>query len=167
MARIPNNFIGINVTQPSALAAGSTTVYVPDYKLGHQIMCDSGLYVYGQANGAVAEGYLCKYVEGVWDFDTITSTESGSTQTPLGISVASGALADNQFGWFWRGLGQEFGFVTGAIATDTQLTTTASAGILGAGGDPVHNLFTNALSATALCSVRSAALLEVNTTITN
>lgn len=160
----------INVSIPSINPGTGAASTVPDYKAGTVFQADNGLYVYGQSNGATVEGYLAKFVEGTWDFDTVTTAESGSTQTPLGVCVASGGLIDNQWGWWWRGGagGSEYVYLTTTISADTQVTTHTVAGQGSTGGDPIHNLFANASSGSGgLTLCRSGALLETNTTITN
>lgn len=161
----------INVRNPSPLAAGSTTVYAPEYKLGETVVCDSGLYIYMQANGAVPEGYAAKFAEGTWDADTVTTAESGSTNTPIGICVADGGLSDNQYGWFWRGMGYEYVYVKDSAVADAQLLTTTTAGQVGDttdGVDLIHDLFcVGAAAGAALSLARSSVLLTTNATITN
>lgn len=159
MARKPLTAVFINV----ALGSSSTT---REFGAGDVVQCDSGLYVYGQANGAIAEGYLAKFVEGTYDFDTVTTAESASTQTQLGVCVAAGGLADNYWGWFWRGMGNEEVYVTTTIAVDTQLTTHTSAGQASTGGDNVYGLFTNESSGSGgLTNCRCAGLLSTNFTV--
>lgn len=171
MARRVLTGVGVNLEVGSKLAAGSTTVYTPDYILGQQVVADSGVYIYGQANGAVAEGYACKYVEGTFDFDTVTTSESGSTQTHIGVCVTAGGLADNQYGWFWRGCGSEYVYVKDSATIDTQMMTTTTAGQVGDstdGIDYIHELFNNGtISAAGLALCRSSRLLCTNTTIVN
>lgn len=168
MARKVTSAVGVNLTAGALLAAGSTTVYIPEYALGERVIADSGVYQYLQANGTVAEGYICKFVEGTFDADTVTTTESGAVNTPLGVCVTSGGLADNQYGWFWRGDGQDYVYLTTSISADTQLTTGGTAGQATTGGDPIHDLFNTTASTTAgLYLCRSATLLNTNSTITN
>lgn len=164
MARKVYSAVGINLAGGSA----STT---PEFGPGDTVMADSGLYIYLQANGTVAEGYAVKYAEGTWDADTITTAESGTTQTAIAINVTSGGLADNYWGWFWRGLGKEYAYVKDSASADTQMMTTTTAGQVGDttdGTDPIHDLFTvGAAAGAALSLVRSGRLLAVNTTVTN
>lgn len=159
MARIVNDgTVGINLSVGSA----STT---PEHKPGATVRADTGNYIYGSANGAVAEGAICKYVEGTFDFDTVTTAESGSTNTLVGVSVASGGLADNYWGWFWVGNGSEEVLLATTIAADTQVTTTSSAGTGGSGGDNVYSLFTNESSGSGgLTNCRASGRLATNFT---
>jgi hypothetical protein len=169
MARKVTTAVGVNLTAGSPLAAGSTTVYIPEYGLGDRVVADSGVYQYLQANGAVAEGYICKFVEGTFDADIVTTGESAAVNTPLGVCVTSGGLADNQYGWFWRGDGQDYVYLTASITIDTQITTHTTAGNGSTGGDPIHDLFNTVASpgSAALTLCRSATLLNTNSTITN
>lgn len=165
MARIALNQVGVNFAAGSLPPSITGALSQPEYALGTQIWADSGLYIYGQANGAIAEGYICKYVEGTFDFDTVDTTESGTTPTNLGVCVTSGGLADNYFGWFWRGCGKESVYVQD-VAANVQVTTTGTAGQGGAGGDYIYNLFTNENNAAAgLTSCRASGLLSTNFTI--
>lgn len=164
--------VAIDLAKKSALSSADSTVYLPEFVLGTQVLADSGVYIYMQANGAIAEGYIAKFIEGTWDADTITTAESGTTNTPLGVCVASGGLADNQHGWFWRGAGSEYVYVESTVAAaDTQLLTSSTAGKVDDstnGTDPIHDLFNvAAVSSTGLNLCRSTSLLSVNATITN
>lgn len=172
MARKVFSAVGIDLTAGSKDANGSTTstgAAIPQFQPGERVIADSGVYQYLQANGAIAEGYLCKFVEGTFDADAVTTAESGAVNTPLGVCVTSGGLVDNQWGWFWRGEGQDYVYLTASIAIDTQITTSAgTAGQGTTGGDPIHDLFNTVASGSAgLVLCRSASLLNTNSTITN
>lgn len=169
--RIVKDAIHVNLTVGSSLRAGSSTVYEPDFALGWTVEADSGKYKYMQANGAVAEGYAVKYVEGTWDGDTATTAESASANTDIGICVTAGGLADNQHGWFWCGNGYEYVYVKDSAADDAQLHTTTTAGQVGDttdGVDPIHDLHCiGSAAGAALSLARSSVLLSTNATITN
>ena len=172
MARICYDHPYINVTQASVLAAGSTTVYQPDYKLGMEIRCDSGVYRYLQANGAVAEGYACKYLRsgltvGNYDATPMNGTVSAAIQTDVAVCVATGGLADNQQGWFWIGEGEDYCFLSTAITSYTQLTagTSAVLGQLAASGsgDNIQDLIAiDSATSSGLRLCRSTKLLATN-----
>lgn len=153
----------INVALGSVDGNGAASS-VPQFKPGERALCDSGVYIYGQANGAITEGHLCKFVEGTFDFDSVTTAESGSTNTAIGVCVTSGGLSDNQWGWFWRGQGTDYVYVTDVNA-DVQVTTHTNAGEGSTGGDNVDGLFTvenNSTAGLTLC--RAAGLLQTNMT---
>lgn len=162
MARRPLHEVHTNLTAGAPLAVGSTTAYQPEYTLGHIVYCDSGVYVYGQANGTVAEGDCCKYVERAYDFDPAATGEGDTELITLGVCVTSGGLADNQHGWFWLGEGSEY-VLCEDVAADVQVTLTAAAGTVGAGGEAIDGLVTienNASAGLTLC--RSATRLTTN-----
>jgi len=147
------------------VALGSSST-VPEYAPGDTVRCDSGLYVYGSANGAITVGQACKFVEGVYDFDTVTTAESGSTNTQLGICIAADGLADNYWGWFWRGMGTEEALLATTISADAQLTTTTTPGTLGSGGDNVDGAFAvDASGSGGVVTIRAAGLLQTNMTV--
>lgn len=176
MARICYDHPYINVAQPSVLQAGSSTVYQPDFKPGFEIVCDSGKYKYLQANGAVSEGYLCKFIRSgqisaIANFDAtpMNGTTSAAIPTDCCICVTSGGLADNQWGWFWLGQGEEFVYVSTGVASYTQLTagTSSVLGTLAASGsgDNVADLIcidSTTSSGSALRLARSHRLLATN-----
>lgn len=148
---------GINLT----VADADTS---PTQGILYGVWADSGYYVYAHANGAIAEGAACilLYTGEAADMDT---TDSGSTMKVVGINVTTGGLSDNQWGWFWRGCGFEYVKVADAIAADTNLTTTATAGVVGSGGDAITslNLVTaNASGAAALRQAQAGGFLVTN-----
>lgn len=162
---------GIDLTQASRSYATGSANSTPQWGLGTIVRADSGLYVYGQASGAIVEGYVCKFVEGTFVFDTCDHTEGDTAHVPLGICVTSGGLSDGQCGWFWRGEGREYGYVASSSAANAQLYLTSTAGQMDdstAGQDLIHDLFTVAAGAgSATQLVYSTVLLSVNATITN
>lgn len=134
------------------------------FGLGEQHTADSGVYLYAQADGAIAEGALVK-ISDVGQADSVTTAESAATPKKLGVCVAAGGLADNQYGWFWRGNGVEEALLANGVAADTALTTTATAGVLGTGGDAVVSLVSvdaNSSGAAALGTVQAYGLLGSN-----
>lgn len=160
---------GINLIGKPALNADGG--YTPEFALGTEVKADSGLYKYLQANGTVAEGYAVKYLPGTNDGDTVTTAESGTTNTDIAICVASGGLADNQQGWFWVGEGYEYAYIKDSASDAAQLLTTTTAGQVGDttdGVDLIHDLFClGAAAGAALSLVRSSVRLTTNATITN
>jgi len=169
MARICYDHPYINVAQASVLQAGSTTVYQPDYKPGAKIKCDSGVYRYLKANGAVQEGGLAKYVatDGTsFDATPLTTAISGTVKTDGAVCVTSGGLADNQYGWFWLGEGEEYVYCANNVVSLLILATCTSAGCVAGqalSGDVVSDLIAiDSSSATGLRYCRSSRLLSTN-----
>lgn len=173
MARISYNHPYINVAQKSVLAAGSTTVYQPDVKLGTEIRCDSGVYRYLQADGAIPVGYLVRFFPGGtatsnYDANLIDTTLSGTAPHALGICVAEGGLVDNQQGWFWLGDGEEYcALASGVTSLTVPLCTWTTSGLIGGAGsgDLIWNLVavdSSTSSGTSLRLCRSNTLLKTN-----
>jgi hypothetical protein len=134
----------------------------PTQELGSGVWADSGRYEYFQASGAVAEGAACilTYADGqAAEMDT-----TGSGSTPKVVGVAVEALADNEYGWFWRGAGYDTALVVTGVSAGDALTTTATAGVLGSGGDTVIGAISaaNSSGSTALTAVRATSLLGTN-----
>jgi len=122
----------------------------------------NGLYVYAQANGAITAGMACK-IDETGQADTVTTAESGSTPKVIGIAKAT--LADNEYGWFWRGCGVEEAYVLASTGDDTALTTHTATGVLSTGGDAiVGGLVTTAArgGTDGLVAVQAYGLLGTN-----
>lgn len=92
-----------------------------------------GIYQYAKAEGAITAGWAA-IIDENGDATAATTTLSGSL--PCAIGIACATLADEEYGWFWRGCGTFEAVVANGV-TAGALTTTASAGILGTGGDSV------------------------------
>lgn len=161
MARKPITSVYVNVALGSVDGNGTANT-IPQYTPGEILICDSGVYLYGSADGAIAEGYCAKYVEGTWDFDTAATGEGDTELVTLGICVTSGGLADNQWGWFWLGEGYEDCYCED-VAADVQVTLTATTGIVGAGGEAIDGLVTiENNAAQGLTACRSTTRLCTN-----
>jgi hypothetical protein len=92
-----------------------------------------GLFVYGQANGALTQ-YDAVKVDNDGQIVQLTTTVSGAEPTAAGATQQSG-FSDNYYGWVWRGLGggSGLGIKVNALtlcATDVKLYTTATAGAI-------------------------------------
>ena len=100
------------------------------FGLGAEHIDDKGgVFVYGQASGAVTQYQIASMPE---DFDcaALTTTISGDKPSTVGIAMAT--LADNEFGWFAVGpFGTDSGVSVSALAScaaDVKVYTTATAG---------------------------------------
>lgn len=132
------------------------------FKLGLSVEADSGVYEYYQANGAVSEGAVC--IVTLDDGQAVEADTSGSGSTPKTIGVACEALADNEYGWFWRGKGYENVLLAASVADDAAITTTATAGEGGTGGDLIFSLVSTAANggSVALTACAAGGLLTTN-----
>lgn len=121
-----------------------------------------GEYVFCQANGAIDRGALCQITHDGQASEQDT-TSSGSTRKRDGVAQA--ALADNEWGWFWRGRGKTEALVANGISAGAALTTTATAGVLGSGGDAVASCLAvdaNATGSTALVTIEADNYISTN-----
>lgn len=130
--------VGIDLTK----IGSSQGNQVPQHELGDLLwgrLTDGsyGFFEYARAEGAVTAGSLA-YIDGVNDARALDTTGSGSTPRNVGAAVAT--LADEECGWFWRGGGRFEVFVANGTTTGAVLTTTATAGEAGAGGDAIIGL---------------------------
>jgi hypothetical protein len=121
-----------------------------------------GVYVFAQAGEAIAKGDLC-HITYAGQATMLDSTASGSTRKRCGIAQV--ALANDEYGWFWRGEGTTEARLADSIAAGAALTTTATDGVLGAGGDAVASLLAvdaNASGGVALRTVEADILISTN-----
>jgi hypothetical protein len=117
------------------------------YGHGFVVHTNEGPVVWAKAGGTITEGQVAKleFISSIWAAVALDTTESASEQTFVGI--ASKAVTSGSYGWFFRG---PFDNVQVLVATtinaDVTLTTTATAGTAGSGGDTILGLTTNASS---------------------
>jgi hypothetical protein len=105
----------------------------PQFSLGIPYSGSSGFYVYGQATETITAGAWV-IVNHNAAFSLADTTEAGSTSKR--ICVATGAMSNtSRFGWAWCGGGVFEAFVASGISAGDALTTTATAGVAGTGGD--------------------------------
>lgn len=172
MSRIPFKDPYINLTLGSADKGTGAANAVPEFSPGYHLLADSGRYRYLQANGAVIEGGLCKYIPAgvTWDATPLTTAISAQLPTDGAVCVTAGGLADNQWGWFWIGEGEEYVYMGGNVTSFLQLGTWTSAGtVVGAvSGDAIADLVAiGSTSASGLRLCRSTRLLATNFTTHN
>ena len=94
-----------------------------------------GVYEFGEADETIAAGnhvFITKTDGGLTLMDT---TEAGATPKPVGVVCAD--LTAGVWGWVWRGMSRFEAIVVNAVSADTALTTTATAGDAGTGGDAI------------------------------
>lgn len=108
-----------------------------------------GTFVYAQAGEALARYAACKISSAgqATEFDT---TESAAVPSMVGFPQV--ALANDEYGWFWVGEGGAtaaaapekvvYGLVADSVTAGAKMTTTATEGVIGAGGDVIQGLTT-------------------------
>lgn len=166
MARVvQDGKAGIDLTKvwnPTTTAISTDADPYPGFALGTRVWADSGLYIFCQASGTVGIATLCEIVASTYVADTATDTELGTLAADL-LGVAVAAQTTGQFGWYWLGAGVENVSVATGIATATQLTGTANAGVAGSGGTKIGNLVTigETSGGAAVISCMSPILLAV------
>lgn len=121
-----------------------------------------GMYEFAQAAGVVGIAQAV-IITSLGQAAEVTSTTSGATSKAIGVCLAAAGLADDEYGWFWRGCGACEIDVATTIAADAALTTTATAGVLGAGGDVVQSLLTTESSGSgSITDCYAADILTTN-----
>lgn len=144
--------------------AGTTYQYNPASAL---VETNKGAAIYCKVGtGGVAAGDLVEISTsastGIRTATKQDSTSSGSAPKKDAIAI-SDALVDN-YAWFlFENLNQVPANVANSVASGAALTTTGTAGQLGAGGDTVVGLYTNEASgASGLTSVSSVGAIGTN-----
>lgn len=98
----------------------------------------NGAWVFGQADEAIAAGEFAFINETDGGATLLDTTESASE--PQLVGAADAALASGEYGWFWVGEGTFEAEVDDSVAAGTQLTTIATPGEVGTGGDVINSL---------------------------
>lgn len=105
----------------------------PQFSLGIPYSGSAGFYLYGQATETITAGAWV-IVNHNSAFSLMDTTEAGATSKR--ICVATSAMSnDSRFGWAWCGGGVFEAFVASGISAGDALTTVATAGVAGTGGD--------------------------------
>lgn len=114
----------------------SLTPTTPLHELGVPYFGKQGVFEYGKAEGAVTAGNWVTIDENN-DVVEVTTTTIGDTPKKLGCAVAT--AADEDYVWVWRGAGTFECILANGVTANTQLTTTATAGDAGTGGDTINS----------------------------
>lgn len=109
----------------------------PTETVGALFSGSDGVYQYIKGEGTILAGQFL-LVDENGDATGLTTTNSGALPQAVGVAVCD--LTDEYYGYVWRGCGSFEAIVTNAVAAGTQLTTTASAGVAGTGGDTIQGL---------------------------
>ena len=141
-----------------------TSTEGPDFELGSAHRNENGEYLYVNAAEAIDAGALVRVTPDLnFDAYELDTTDSGSTHNTCGVAQA--AIASGGYGWVWRGRGSTEALVATGISAGDALTTTATDGELGSGGDGVKGLYAvdaNSSGSTALRTVYSSELIATN-----
>ncbi len=108
-------------------------VAIPTQAVGTLVTGTDGVYQYGRCEGGLLAGQFA-LVDELGDLTALTTTNSGSL--PQAVGVACADLTDEYYGWVWRGCGVFEAIVTNGAAAGA-LTTTATPGVAGTGGDTI------------------------------
>ena len=113
-----------------------------EFELGARAYHSDGVFEYCQAQGAL-DAYEGVKVDVDFQAIPLTSTVSGTEPTAVGAPQAD--ATDNYYGWIFRGMGGGDGrgikmLITDSISHGAKLTTTATPGVLGSGGDTIQNV---------------------------
>ena len=130
--------------------------------------CPEGMFVFVQANGAIAQ-YAFVTIANDGQAAELTTTTAGSNN--LMIGVAQVALADNEYAWVWvggpRGGGVGSG-IKGKVAANyvalNNLQTTATAGVADDASTKLISYVVGVASTTPAAAVElfSTAVMKVN-----
>ena len=126
-----SDFAGIDTTKTSTTALHDVNKV---YRIDHPDY-GTGAWLYGQADEAISAGNWVFYTSADGGLTLMDSTESGDE--PSRIGVADTDIASGSYGWVWHGEGTFEAIVVDSVAAATQLTTTATAGQAGTGGDAI------------------------------
>ena len=107
------------------------------YRIKHQTY-GGGAWLYGKASENIGAGDFVHYASATGFATLMDTTESADE--PGRIAAADVAITSGSWGWFWHGEGTFEAVVVDAVTAATQLTTTATAGEAGTGGDTISSL---------------------------
>ena len=156
MSYITRAPMGVDLTRTSTTA---------EYELGALHYGNDGLYQYVKADASgVALGEFC-FLSQAHIADEVDTTNSGATAKAIGCANQV-ALGVSEYGWVFRGCGTFEGKIATGVSADTNLTTTATAGVLGTGGDTVIGLRAidaNATGSDAIVTLQAVTIMATNT----
>lgn len=110
--------------------AYSETPAIPEWNLLDKGSNAQGEWIFAQADGAIDQYAFC-LILGTGQASELTTTNAGSSTVMVGVPQV--ALADNEYGWFWRGCGGGDGKGIYGLAINytalAKLQTTATGGV--------------------------------------
>lgn len=134
----------------------------PQSALGVPYWGSQGVFKYAQASETIAAGSWV-FVSESNILTLADTTESGTEQLPVCVAAANMNTTTGKYGWVWCGAGVFEAIVTNAVAADSALTTTATGGTAGTGGDAITGCINIDAGVTATrVTVRCATLALTN-----
>jgi hypothetical protein len=128
------DIVGVDTTQVDTTAKFDLAKIV---RLDHATY-GRGAWVYGQADEAIAAGEFVFVAEDDGGLTLLDTTESGTE--PQLVGAADAAIASGSYGWVWVGEGTFEAEVDDSVTAGSALTTIATAGEAGTGGDTIAGL---------------------------
>lgn len=110
-----------------------------EHTVGTTVRTNDGEYTYVKHALAAATAGSAYKIQEDYQLLALDTTVSGSEPTDVGVpqvNIAAGTTTP-QYAWVFTGYGNFRASVATTISAGAALTTTASAGVLGAGGDAV------------------------------
>lgn len=153
--------MGVDITATSSLAAGSTTVYSPEYGLCHAVKTSDGEAIYVKAGAAITAGDVIQITMASGSATGITTLLTNADTTTAGqlIAVAHTTLASGQHGWACRAGVPTAGInVAASCAKGSPLYTTTTAGQVDDTSSSAHLIAGMELTATATGAAVTAGL---------
>lgn len=164
--------VRVNFEDPQLNALGAP---VDTFGNGYIAKTNKGLAMWAQVGtGGVSEGNACllQLVTGVWTATALTTTiiTAATPNTSIGITqmTNTASVAAGNYLWFFMGPFSDCqALVANGVAINVQLTSTATAGVLGTGGTNIQGLSTNVANASGAAALTSCrAGRELGTQIT-
>lgn len=139
----------------------STSTALPRHELGIPYWGKEGVFIYGQATETILTGQWV-FLDEQNKLTLMDTTESGTEQMRVCVETA-GATTTTPYVWVWCGAGVFEAIVVNAVSADSPLTTTATAGAAGTGGDAITGCINIDAGVTDTpVTVRCASLSQTN-----
>lgn len=114
--------------------------------LGEIRFGNTGFFRYGKAGAALAKGDVCTFSN---DGKYTASKTATPAAIPFGICIPQSDMTSGSYGWFFIGGGTFQANVAAGVIVGSVLTTTGTAGQLGAGGTKIGAVNTGATAGAA------------------
>lgn len=107
----------------------------PLYELGVPYFGKQGIFSYAKCTETIADGQWV-FIDESNQLTLADTTESGTEQMRVGVA-ATDCTTSSPYIFVWLGGGVFEAILSNALAADTALTTTATGGTAGSGGDAI------------------------------